>query len=215
MVNEKNPLIVVNFKNHKVGKDVLNLSKIIQKKYPEAIVCVPSVNIFEISKNTKLNVFAQHINDKDDGSTTGFVTVESIKSVGAKGTLLNHSEHKLPFSVLHNLIKRCNEKNLKAIVCLESLSDVKWILRQHHKPYAIAYEDVKLIGSGKSVTTYNPRNIKKFIKIMKHHPGIIPLCGAGISNWKDVKEAQKLGCKGVLVATAITKAKNPEKFFKD
>ncbi len=215
MVNDKNPLIIVNFKNHLVGKEVLNLSKIIQKKYPEAIVCVPALNISDVSKNTRLKVFAQHINDKDSGSTTGFVTAQAVKASGANGTLLNHSEHKVAYSVLHNLIKRCNENNLKSIVCAENLRDVKWILKQHQRPYAIAYEDQKLIGTLKSVTTYNPKNIKKFIKILKNHPTIIPLCGAGIASWKDVKEAVNIGCKGVLVATAITKSKNPEKFFRN
>ena len=36
--------------------------------------------------------------------------------------------------------------------------------------------------------------------------GIIPLCGAGISNSEDVKIAMDLGVNGVLVASAIAKA---------
>ena len=33
--------------------------------------------------------------------------------------------------------------------------------------------------------------------------GIIPLCGAGVHSAKDVVAARKLGCKGVLIASAI------------
>ena len=44
---------------------------------------------------------------------------------------------------------------------------------------------------------------------------IIPLCGAGISTREDVKEALKLGTKGVLVASGIVKARNQRKALKE
>ncbi|PIN90669.1 hypothetical protein COU57_02680 [Candidatus Pacearchaeota archaeon CG10_big_fil_rev_8_21_14_0_10_32_14] len=214
MVKTKSPIVVVNFKNHLDGMEVLRLAKKIERAYENAIVCVPAVYLREISSNTKLKVYAQHINDKDSGSTTGYLTAQSVSAVGARGTLLNHSEHKVPYSVLHNLIKRCDEEGLESIVCIESPSEVRRISRWHYKPYAIAYEDPILIGSGKSVTTYNTRGMIKFVEVMeKYGHGIIPLCGAGISKWRDVEESMTLGCDGVLVASAITKAKRPEKFF--
>jgi len=38
---------------------------------------------------------------------------------------------------------------------------------------------------------------------------VVVLCGAGISKGEDVHAALKLGTKGVLVASAIVKAKDP------
>ena len=43
---------------------------------------------------------------------------------------------------------------------------------------------------------------------------ILPLCGAGISTAEDVKEAYNLGCKGVLISSAIAKSKNPIQLLK-
>ena len=95
-------MIVVNFKNYKQGKDVLDLAKKIEKatKGKDVVVCVPATDIHVVYSQTKLNVFAQHVNNKDVGSTTGFVTAESVKAVGASGTLLNHFEHRIPFPCL-------------------------------------------------------------------------------------------------------------------
>ena len=39
-------------------------------------------------------------------------------------------------------------------------------------------------------------------------------CGAGISTASDIKEAKKLGCKGVLISSAIAKSRNPEGFLR-
>jgi len=36
------------------------------------------------------------------------------------------------------------------------------------------------------------------------------LCGAGVSNASDVKKAVELGAKGVLLASAYVKAKDPK-----
>jgi triosephosphate isomerase len=41
------------------------------------------------------------------------------------------------------------------------------------------------------------------------------LCGAGITSGEDVAAALILGCKGVLVASAVANSQSPEKFLKD
>ena len=82
------------------------------------------------------------------------------------------------------------------------------------KPYAIAFEDPKLVGSGKSITSYNAKNVLKFSKLLKSTK-IIPLCGAGISSLDDIKESKKLGCKGVLISSSIAKVNKPDKLLKD
>lgn len=214
-MKELKMIIVVNFKNYRQGKDVLDLAKKIEKatKGKEVVVCVPATDIHVVFSQTKLNVFAQHINNKDAENTTGFVTAESVKAVGASGTLLNHSEHKIPFSVLKKIMERCRKNGLKTLVCVESIGEAKKVMRYKIKPWAIAYEDRKLIGSGRSITKYKSKKVEKFARLLKGS-GIKSLCGAGISSSKDVESAKKLGCDGVLAASAIAKARNVEKFFK-
>jgi triosephosphate isomerase len=36
-----------------------------------------------------------------------------------------------------------------------------------------------------------------------------PLCGAGVNSREDVEKAGELGCKGVLVSSAVMKAEDP------
>lgn len=209
-------MIIINFKNYKQGKDVLELAKKIEKaaKGKDVIVCVPATDIHVIFSQTRLNVFAQHVNNKDAGSTTGFVTAENVADVGASGTLLNHSEHRIPFNVLREIMERCKRNGLKTLVCVESIREAKKVMRFKSRPWAIAYEERKLIGSGKSITKYKSKKVKKFTSLL-NGSGIKSLCGAGISSSKDVESARELGCDGVLVASVIVKARNIEKFFKE
>ena len=203
---------IINTKNYKYGNELLALAYKIQKYTPKAIICVPATEITAISKHTKLKVYAQHVGFSEPSKRgTGYVTPEAVKEAGAQGTLLNHSEHKLSFSNLKRTVNDCKKIGLKTIVFAASLAEARKI--KALKPYAIAYEDPKLVASGKSITNYRAEEILKFVKLLENSE-VIPLCGAGISDEKDVKAALMLGCEGVLIASAIAKSKNPEKLLK-
>jgi len=205
-------MIIINFKNYKQGREVLKLSKKIEKHVPKAIVAVPPMYLGFVSFRTKLRVFAQHVDYQSSDKTTGFILPKGIKNAGAKGTLLNHSEHKIKLEEIKKTIKECSKLNLKVVACASNLKEAKEIKK--FKPFAIALEDKELISTGKSITKYNPKSIKNFIDIMKKTK-IIPLCGAGINSKEDYDEALKLGCKGVLIASVIANSKNPERFLKN
>ena len=49
----------------------------------------------------------------------------------------------------------------------------------------------------------------------KINSNVAPLCGAGITNSGDVQKALELGTKGILVASGVVKAKNPEKILEE
>ncbi|MEK6895345.1 MAG: triose-phosphate isomerase [Nanoarchaeota archaeon] len=187
-------LIVINFKNYKKGKQVLDLASKIQKYLPYSIVAVPSPEIKDVSSKTRLKVYSQYYyNGKNSG------------------TLLNHSDHKLAFSELKKEIGVCKKIGLKTLVFASSLSQARKIIKL--KPTMLAYEDPKLIGTGKSITSYKTNEVKLFVKLLKGKK-IIPLCGAGISSKEDILEAKKLGCKGVVISSAIANSKFPDKILK-
>jgi triosephosphate isomerase len=198
-------MIIINFKNYRQGTEVLKLAKKIQKQYPNAIIAVPAPYLSETSSKIKLDVFAQHIDSIIGKKSTGFVTSESVRKAGVKGSLLNHSEHQIEFDRIKQTIK--NSSGLKIIVCTSSLKQVKNIKKL--KPYGIAYEEPGLIATRKSITRYKRQNIIKFVALLKN-TSIIPICGAGITSKEDIDEAEKLGCKGVLIASAVADSKNPE-----
>ena len=160
-----------------------------------------------MSKRTKLKVFSQHVDAYTKGRHTGLIISEAIKAEGAKGSLINHSEHKVVLKQILDTIKLTKKNNLKLIACISDFNNLKKIKKL--KPFAIAYEEPDLISSGRSITNANPINVKKFSKELKNS-GVKALCGAGISTKEDIIKAKELGCDGVLVSSAIVKYKKLE-----
>ncbi len=193
------PIIIVNYKKTKKGKDILAFSKKIND--PCLIAAVPTPSLAEISKKTKLITIAQHLNKQSP---------EELKATGAHGTLLNHSDNPIPLKEIKELTNKCNKLKLKVIVCTKTTRNVDAIRK--FKPWAIAYEDPKLIGTKNPVTDH-PMDLLKFTKHFKHCKRI-PLCGAGINKKEDVENALKLGCKGILISSAVMKSKNPKGLLK-
>jgi|TARA_Y100000310_G_scaffold270277_1_gene283991 triosephosphate isomerase len=198
-------MLIINLKTYKFGNE--EIAKIIGRK---GIIACQAMEIKTLSKFS--TIYAQHVDSFEPGRHTGYILPESVKKAGAKGVILNHSEHKLSLNVLKATINRCKKLNLKTLICVSSLGEVKKIKKL--KPSMIAYEARELIGTGKSVSKSKPKIVENFVKSLKNTK-IIPLCGAGISDGEDVRIAKQLGCKGVLVASAIAKAKNPKKIIKD
>ncbi len=201
-------IIVVNFKNHKKGKQVLELAWLIQRYNKSAIVGVPFQNISDVSKKTKLKTYAQHLNNQ--------FNAHKVKSLGANGVFLNHSDHRLKFNKLKQQVIEANSRGLSIIAFISTFSEAKQIINNkalNSKINYLAFEDPKLIGTGKSITQYKASDVLKFSKLFKSpkKSKILPLCGAGISSREDVIKAKKLGCKGVAIASAITKEKNKNK----
>jgi len=196
---KQNPIIIVNFKNVKKGTEVLKFAKKINDSC--IIAAVPTANLEEVSNNTDLITMAQHTED---------MTPEELKNSGAQGTLLNHSDHPIPLKRIGEITRQCNKLKLKVVICTKDVNQVNRLRK--FKSWAIAYEDPKLIGT-KNPVTNNPMAVLKFTSYFKRCKRI-PLCGAGINKKEDVENALKLGCKGVLVSSAIMKSKNPKGFLK-
>lgn len=208
-------MLVINLKNYKTGNDAIDLIRKIEIYYPKAVIAVPLTEIREavkIKSSPNLQIFSQHVDFNEPGRGTGYLTPEALMSCGVKGSLLNHSEHKLPLSTIRKTIKRCNELGIKLIICSSSLREVKQLTKLN--PYAIAFEDKKLVATGKSITSFKAHEVKKFAELLKDTE-ILPLCGAGISTGEDVASAMVLGCKGVLVSSAVANSQEPEKFLKE
>ncbi len=212
-------LIVLNFKLYKEasGNKALELAKKIEKVKHNGyeIVVVPSLlTMKEVKDKTKLTVFSQHTGHVPLGAHTGRVSAKELKLIGIKGTLLNHSERKIPLKYLVEIIANCKKEKLRTIVCASSLGEVKKIAAM--KPDYIAYEPKELIGGNVSVTEANPDVIVKAVDMVRSiSKKTKVLCGAGVHNKEDVGHSLMLGCAGVLIGHAVPKAKDPIKFLQE
>lgn len=209
------PLILINCKTYQeaVGKKALKITRQIarvkNKKYK--IVIAPSLLMLqEIARKVKIPVFAQHADPFSFGGHTGSIPVSELKSIGVTGTLLNHSERKIPFPILKKIVQLCTKEKLTTVVCASSLAEVQKVAALH--PDYLAYEPPELIGGDVSVTKAKPEIIAKAVKVVKSvSPMTKVLCGAGVQSAADVQKALELGASGVLIAHAVVKAKNPKK----
>jgi triosephosphate isomerase (TIM) len=196
-------ITIINFKTYKQGKQVLEFAKKIEKIDKSIIVGIQASDIEEIAKKTKLIVYAQHVDNFQKGRNTGFVIPESVKADGAKGTFLNHSEHRLKLDVIRKTILRCKRIRLKTAVFASNLEEAKKIERFH--PDILIIEPPELVAGKISVSSAKPELISKISETIKKNF----LVGAGIHSRKDVEIALKLGASGIAVSSSVMKARNP------
>lgn len=209
MTKQKRPIIVINFKTYKSGKDVLKLARIVEKFDKNIIVGVGATELYRVSSKTKLRVFAQHVDAIEPGRNTGFISASSAKTEGARGVFLNHSEHKLKWGVLKKTVRLCRESKLEVLIFINDLKEAKKVKKL--KPDYIVYEPPQLVGGKVSVSKSKPEVIEK-IHNKLNYPFIV---GAGIKSKEDVKIAMKLGASGVALSSAFTKSKNPRNVLKN
>ncbi|MBI5332020.1 MAG: triose-phosphate isomerase [Candidatus Aenigmarchaeota archaeon] len=211
------PFILINFKTYKEGtgasaERLATLINKISKKYDANIFsAVQTADVHRIA-SLGIPIFCQHVDPVGFGSKTGYVLPECIKENGAIGTLINHSEKRIDLKSIPATIERCKSIGLKTIVCVQNIIEAKSIIK--YEPDYLSLEDKDLIGSGISITHTMPDVVKKFSELFKDSR-TLPLCGAGVSNGKDVRTAMQLGMRGVLLASAVLKAKDPESVLKE
>jgi len=212
-------LFIINFKNYDniSGSRSLELAKIaskISRKYKiKIVVCPPQQVISEITK-VSIPVFAQHVDNKEMGSTTGYIVPELVKKSRVSGSLVNHSEHRLASKDIKELVSRLKALKMTSVVCVKNVSEARKYAKLN--PDYIAIEPPELIGTGKAVSTEKPEVIIKSVRAVKDAKNSTRLlCGAGIISGNDVARALELGANGVLVASGIVKAKNWERVIEE
>jgi len=210
----RTPIVLVNFKTYTegTGQKALKLAETAEKVSLETDVCIgvapQYVDIAPIVQAVSVPVFAQHIDPFTAGSFTGHVLPESVKEVGAVGTLINHSERRLKLAYIDSAIARAQEVGLISVVCSNNASTSGAVAAL--KPDMIAVEPPELIGTGISVSKAKPEVVSDTVELVKRiNPDAVVLCGAGITVGEDVASALRLGTEGVLVASGVVKAKDP------
>ncbi len=205
-------MFIINFKNYAEvsGTKASRLAKAaekVSKKYKIKIaVCPPQHLLSEITRHCRL-VLAQHIDSADAGSTTGFVVPEIVKKSNIRGSLINHSEHRISEKQIKNLVSRLKKLGMISVVCVKNVDEAAKYAKLN--PDYIAIEPPELIGTGKAVSKEKPHVIINAVTAVKQARNSTKLlCGAGIVSGEDVAKAMQLGAKGILVASGIVKAKN-------
>jgi len=113
----------VNFKTYieATGKRAVELAKIagdISREIGTSIAVAPQfTDIKSVVEASGIPVFSQHIDAIKPGAYTGRVLAEAVKSSGAVGTLLNHSERRVKISEIEEAVEFARNSDLISLVC--------------------------------------------------------------------------------------------------
>ena len=220
MATGQKPLILINYKlyTEATGAKAVALTKALEEAArgarAEVAVAVQAADLYRVSQATTLPVWAQHVDPHAPGAGTGWTLAEAVKEAGAVGTLLNHAEHRLQLADLDDTVHRLKHLNLQRVVCTNNVCTTRAAAAL--RPEYVAIEPPELIGGDVSVTTADPGIVSESVKAAREvDPRVRVLCGAGVKTGEDVAAALKLGAHGVLLASGITKAKDPAAALRD
>lgn len=163
---------------------------------------------------TGVETWAQHVSPNDHGSHTGSTLAEAVSEAGATGTMLNHSERRLKLADVDASLGAAERAGLDTVVCANNPRQVGAVTALG--PDMVAVEPPELIGTGTPVSQADPEVVEGAVEAARRVDESVPvLCGAGISTGEDLAAARELGSEGVLLASGVAKADDPEAALRD
>ncbi len=209
----KLPILIINMKVYPevLGKKALELAKVAESVARDLGVSIavapPITELRTVVEGVEIPVYAQGADPVEPGARTGHIPLEFIKETGAVGVILNHSENRLLLNDLGWLVGRARGLGLETLVCAPDPFTSAAVAAL--EPTAVAVEPPELIGTGKAVSRERPDVIVRTVELVRGvNPSIPVITGAGIEGFDDVKKAIELGTQGILVASAIVKARD-------
>jgi len=213
---EEKPIMIVNFKTYPeaTGRKALDLSRDLSNVQKETgirvIVAPQTTDIYSISQQAEIPVFAQHLDPQPQGAHTGYITPEAVREVGGRGTLLNHSERQLGLRVVEETILRVRANGLTSVVCANNATVAAACAALGSD--MVAVEPPELIGTGVAVSKAKPDVVTDTVAMIRRvNPSVVILCGAGITDGRDASSALELGTQGILISSGVVKAKDPKR----
>lgn len=207
------PRIVVNLKTYPeaTGRRAVALAKaaeaIERRTGVGFALAVQAVDVRPCAE-TGATVYAQHVDRIESSQSTGATRWESLVQAGAAGTLINHSERRLPHRDLRWCVDHVRATKLVSLVCAKDSAEAAKLAAL--EPSMLAVEPPELIGGNVSVTSARPEVVRDTVRsVHQVAPRLPVLCGAGVKTPQDVATARKLGAFGILVASGVVLAQRP------
>ncbi len=208
-------ILIINYKTYpsSMGSRGLEIArcadKVRRETGIEVMIAVPATMIWRVSREAEIPVLAQHVDPLEPGRGTGFLTVELVLDAGGKGSLVNHSEHRVTVSDAQKIICRLREKGLLSIACGDTPEAT--LSMAFLGADIVAMEPPELIGTGVSVSKAKPEIVSRTVSLVRKFFGNEKpvLVGAGVTDGEDARKAVELGADGVLVSSSVMKARDP------
>ncbi|HEV2317866.1 MAG TPA: triose-phosphate isomerase [Thermoplasmata archaeon] len=195
-----------------VGPGALRLAEGLATKTAElgvaAAVAPAAADIGRLAESLWIPVLAQHADAFGPGAKTGYLVPSALRAAGAAGSLVNHSEHRLPGANVGPTLDSLRGAGLVPLLCSRDAKESARLAR--FRPPYLAVEPPELIGGKISVAEAKPEVIEDTVAaVHRVSPSTIVLCGAGIHDRNDVRRSLELGAEGILVASAVAASARP------
>ena len=206
----RTPFFEIGVKNYLYGDDVLKLAKSADsaaKEYDlDVLFICPYTEIRRIADCCEnLIVLAPYMDLIHPGPGLSKVLPEAVKAAGAKGVVINHSEHPMTLADIAATIKRARDLDMFSFACADTITEAKAIAL--FEPDIINPEPSELIGgtdiSGMDFVLESMEAIRSI------SPKTLVEQAAGISQPDQVRMMISAGADGVGVASGICKAIDP------
>jgi triosephosphate isomerase (TIM) len=214
------PLILVNLKTYREGMGnrahlIATAAQLVSRESGVTIGIAPGyIDLHPLCHHFEIPIYAQHVDGCEPGANTGHITVDAIKSAGAAGSLINHSERRLTIAEIEASVRGLAVQKLVSVIC--SNNEQTSAGAAALSPDYVAIEPPELIGSGVSVSKANPDIIRRSVAAVHAvSPKVKVLTGAGIQSGDCVRIAVDLGTDGVLLASSVVKSKEPAAVLRD
>ena len=214
------PVVIVNYKTYPqaTGRRAVELTHALARAAQGAratlAVAPQAADLLRVSQAAQVPVLAQHADALEPGNGTGATLVEAVKEAGAVGSLVNHAERRLQLAEIEAIARRLAGAGLARVVCTNNVATTRAAAAL--RPEFVAIEPPELIGGDVSVTTADPGVVRDGVQAAREvAPDVRVLCGAGVKTGKDLRAALDLGAHGVLLASGVVKAKDPEAAMRD
>jgi triosephosphate isomerase len=178
------------------------------------VAIAPQAAAIEAVAETGVETWAQHVSPVEHGSHTGSTLAEAADEAGATGTLLNHSENRLKLADIDGSLDAADRVGFDTVVCANNPDQIAAAAALG--PDAVAVEPPELIGTGTPVSQADPDIVRDAVDAAAAVDESVDVyCGAGISTGEDVVAAEELGADGVLLASGVAKADDPQAALED
>ncbi len=236
-------LIVGNWKMNNLLKDTIVLTSglvemvaDIKGKQFKMVLCPPAVLIPEVHKiveNSDILVGGQNCHQEKSGAHTGSISAEMLKDAGCDYVIVGHSERRENDREISETVaqkaKTAHEAGLVAIICVGEQErernsghqndviavqlDESIPKTANEKNTVIAYEPVWAIGTGKTASDDDIKDMHQFIREtlvekMKNSNDVSILYGGSVKPMNAEEILHIPNVDGVLVGGASLKAKD-------
>lgn len=213
------PRLIVNCKAYPeaIGTRAVALARhavALEDEVGVAIALAPQAVDVRACVEAGVKVFGQHADVVAKPEATGSQSAAALKEAGAIGVLLNHSERRLEASRIALHVDHVRAAGLLSLLCTKDAAESGALAKT--RPDLLAVEPPELIGGDVSVTTADPDVVRRSVDaVARSAPNVRVLCGAGVKTGVDVARALELGAYGILVASGVTRAKDPSRALRD